>query len=54
MILIYSTVWYCLFHLHSFAYVEYSTVDEAKAVFDKQENIVLDERILFIDYAFSK
>ena len=31
--------------------MEYASVDEARAVFDKPENIVLDGRVLFIDYA---
>ena len=30
--------------------MEYRTVDEAKAVFDTPDNIVLDGRSLFIDY----
>ena len=39
-----------LLYFYSFGYVKYSTVDEAKAVFDKKEDIVLDGRSLFIDY----
>ena len=35
---------------YSFGHVEYRTVDEAKAVFDTPDNIVLDGRSLFIDY----
>ena len=31
--------------------MEYDSVEEARAVFDKLENIVVDGRILFIDYA---
>ena len=34
-----------------FGFVEYATVAEAQAVFDKPENIVLDGRIIYIDYA---
>jgi len=36
--------------LYSYAVVEYSTVDEAKAVFDSPEDIVLDGHTLFLDY----
>ena len=38
------------FTLHSFGFVEYRTVDEAKAVFDNPEDIVLDGNTLLIDY----
>ena len=31
--------------------MEYATVDEAKAVFDKEENVILDGRVIYIDYA---
>ena len=31
--------------------MEYDSVEEAQAVFDKPENIILDGRVLFIDYA---
>ena len=31
--------------------MEYASVEDAKAVFDKPENIILDGRILYIDYA---
>ena len=31
--------------------MEYASVDEAKAVFDKPENIILDGRVIYIDYA---
>lgn len=34
-----------------FGFVEYATVDEAKAVFDKEENVILDGRVIYIDYA---
>ena len=40
-----------LYFLCRFGYVEYSSVDEAKAVFESPENIILDGRRLFIDYA---
>ena len=36
--------------LCSFGLVEFSSVDEAKAVFDKKENTVLNEHTLFVDY----
>lgn len=31
--------------------MEFASVEDAQAVFDKPENIVLDGRVLFIDYA---
>ena len=31
--------------------MEYASVEDAQAVFDKPENIILDGRVLFIDYA---
>ena len=31
--------------------MEYTTVEEAQAVFDKPENIILDGRVIYIDYA---
>ena len=31
--------------------MEFASVEEAQAAFDKPENIVVDGRILFIDYA---
>ncbi|XP_065889936.1 nucleolin-like isoform X2 [Dysidea avara] len=37
-----------------FGFVEYSSVDEAKAVFDKQEEMVLDGRVLHINYSSRK
>ena len=36
--------------LHRFGFVKFATVDEAKAVFDKEEDIVLDGRSLVINY----
>jgi len=36
--------------LYSYAIVEYCSVDEAKAVFDNPEDIVLDGRALYLDY----
>jgi len=30
--------------------VEYASVEEAKAVFDKKEDVLLDGRVLFIDF----
>ena len=40
--------------LYSYGFVHYSTIDEAKAVFDKQEDIVLDGCSLFVEYSFPK
>ncbi|XP_065889937.1 uncharacterized protein [Dysidea avara] len=37
-----------------YGFVHYSTIDEAKAVFDKQEDIVLDGCSLFVEYSFPK
>ena len=39
-----------LFTSCSFGFVEFSEVYEAKAVFDQQENVVLDGRTLIIGY----
>jgi len=39
-----------MYFLYSYGYVEYRSVDEAKAVFDKPDDIVLDGNTLFIDY----
>ena len=35
----------------SCGFVEYRNMDEAKAVFEKQEDIILDGHTLFIDYS---
>jgi len=37
-----------------FGFVHYSSVEEAKAVFDKPENIEVDGRVLFIDFITPK
>ena len=42
------------YYFYSFGFVEYSSVDEAKAVFDKQEEMVLDGRVLHINYSSRK
>ena len=36
--------------MYRFGYIKYSSVDEAKAVYDQPQDIVLDGRTLFIDY----
>lgn len=41
---------FLILFFYSFGYVEFASVDEAQAVFDKEENFVLDGRSLFIDY----
>ena len=41
---------FLILYFYSFGYVEFASVDDAKAVFDKEENFVLDGRSLFIDY----
>jgi len=41
-------IFYALF---SYAFVTYATVEEAKAVFDKEENIEVDGKVLFINYS---
>jgi len=38
--------------LYSYGFVEYASVEEAKVVLDKQEEFVLAENTLFIDYGF--
>lgn len=38
-------------YFYRFGFVEYATVAEAQAVFDKPENIVIDGRIIYVDYA---
>jgi len=49
--------WLCsilILFIPSYGYVDYLTVDQAKRVFHSQENIKLNGRILFIDYAVNK
>lgn len=40
-----------MYSFSRFGFVEYASVDEARAVFEKPENVILDGRIVFIDYA---
>ncbi|XP_065891260.1 uncharacterized protein [Dysidea avara] len=37
-----------------FGFVEYASLEEAKAVYDKQEKIIVDDRVLRIEYATPK
>jgi len=46
-----SMVLHKFLFLCSYGFVKYATVDEAKAVFDSPNDIVLDGRSLYIDYA---
>ena len=36
---------------YRFGFVEFASVEEARAVFDKPENIMLGGRVIFIDYS---
>lgn len=42
----------CFFY--RFGFVEFANVEEAKAVFDKQENIEVDGEVLFVNYSARK
>jgi len=43
----------CVLSFHSYGFVEYDTIDEAKKAFENPENIELNGRILYIDYSNS-
>jgi len=46
--------WISLLFWCSHGYVEYASVDDAKAVADKREEFVLDGRSLLIGYSLRK
>jgi len=42
-----------VFYVNSYGFVDFASVEEAKVVFDRQEEIEVDGRVLFINFASS-